>query len=69
MNKRLVHEYLLPKAQDGKVLIFSWRQSGFWDLAKFKCDNILVRNANKAINNHFLEDELYKIHKLLEQGL
>lgn len=67
MNKRLVHEYLLPKAQRGEIFIFSWRQSSFWDLTQSK--NVLLRDKNTARNSYFSSKETSEILEFLNSGL
>jgi len=55
ITRELVHNYFLPKARNGEVIIFSWRQSNFWGLEPEL--NVIVRNANKARNSYLTYDE------------
>ena len=65
MNKRLVHEYLLPKAHRGEIFIFSWRQSSFWNLTKSK--NVLLRDKKTARNSYFSSNETNEIKGFLNK--
>tara|TARA_B100000886_G_scaffold270863_1_gene194844 strand:+ start:221 stop:1045 length:825 start_codon:yes stop_codon:yes gene_type:complete len=53
MTRKLVHEYLLPKAKRNEIFIFSWRQTKFWELEEGK--NIMIRDRRKAQNGRFLK--------------
>lgn len=66
MNKRLVHEYFLPKANKGEIIIFSWRQSNFWNLEE--SENVIIRNVNSAINSYLSEFEKSKIVNFLKNS-
>lgn len=55
ITKELVHNYFLPKARNGEVIIFSWRQSNFWGLEPES--NVIIRNPNAAINSYLTDDE------------
>lgn len=61
MTRRLVHEYFLPKARKGEVVILAWRQVNFWGLEDE--ENVLVRPRGRAIVPHLLGDEVGKIVK------
>jgi len=65
MNKKLLHEYLLPKANKGDIFIFSWRQSDFWNLTESK--NVLLRDKNKAMPNRFFPKETNRIVDFLQK--
>ena len=65
ITKELVHKYFLPKARKGELIIFSWRQSSFWDLEPEP--NVVIRNPNAAINSHFTNEENKAILNFLTQ--
>ena len=65
ITKELVHKYFLPKARKGELIIFSWRQSSFWDLEPEP--NVVIRNPNAAINSHFTNEENKAILNFLIQ--
>jgi hypothetical protein len=59
MTKRLLHEYILPKARNNKLIIFSWRQSNFWGLEQQS--NVIKRKTNAAISPYFTDYEASSI--------
>ena len=63
ITKNLVHNYLLPKARNNELIIFSWRQSNFWGLESEP--NVVIRNANAAISSYFTEYEHQSITNFL----
>ena len=63
ITKDLVHNYLLPKARRNELIIFSWRQSNFWDLESEP--NVVIRNVKAAINPYFTEQEHQAITNFL----
>lgn len=66
MQKRLLHEYLLPRAEKKEIFIFRWRAPKFWGLNGLENEsNIMVRDSSMGINSSFMKGEVQRIINFL----